>query len=65
VVAREDVLAYLIPAEQVERLRRRPGLEALLARRPATGYAGRSPPAASPRPWTCSACAPASWSTGR
>jgi CBS domain-containing protein len=33
VVAREDVLAYLIPAEQVERLRRQPGFEALLARR--------------------------------
>jgi CBS domain-containing protein len=33
VAAREDVLAYLIPAEQVERLRRQPGFEALLARR--------------------------------
>jgi CBS domain-containing protein len=33
VVAREDVLAYLIPAEQVERLRHQPGFEALLARR--------------------------------
>jgi CBS domain-containing protein len=33
VVAREDVLAYLIPAEQVERLRRQPGFEALLAGR--------------------------------
>jgi CBS domain-containing protein len=33
VVAREDVLAYLIPAEQVERLRYQPGFEALLARR--------------------------------
>jgi CBS domain-containing protein len=32
-VAREDVLAYLIPAEQVERLRYQPGFEALLARR--------------------------------
>jgi CBS domain-containing protein len=32
-VAREDVLAYLIPAEQVERLRDRSGFEALLARR--------------------------------
>jgi CBS domain-containing protein len=32
-VAREDVLAYLIPAEQVERLRHQPGFEALLARR--------------------------------
>jgi CBS domain-containing protein len=32
-VAREDVLAYLIPAEQVKRLRRQPGFEALLARR--------------------------------
>src|SRR5919201_4650979 len=33
VVAREDVLAYLIPAKQVERLRRQPGFEALLAGR--------------------------------
>jgi CBS domain-containing protein len=33
VVARDDVLAYLIPAEQVERLRHQPGFEALLARR--------------------------------
>jgi CBS domain-containing protein len=33
VVAREDVLAYLIPAEQVERLQHQPGFEALLARR--------------------------------
>jgi CBS domain-containing protein len=33
VVARQDVLAYLIPAEQVERLRHQPGFEALLARR--------------------------------
>jgi CBS domain-containing protein len=33
VVAREDVLAYLIPAEQVEQLRRQPGFEALLAGR--------------------------------
>jgi CBS domain-containing protein len=33
VVAREDVLTYLIPAEQVERLRHQPGFEALLARR--------------------------------
>jgi CBS domain-containing protein len=33
VVAREDVLAYLIPSEQVERLRQQPGFEALLARR--------------------------------
>jgi CBS domain-containing protein len=33
VVAREDVLAYLIPAEHVERLRHQPGFEALLARR--------------------------------
>ena len=33
VVAREDVLAYLIPAEQVERLRQQPGFEALLAGR--------------------------------
>ena len=33
VVAREDVLAYLIPADQVERLRHQPGFEALLARR--------------------------------
>jgi CBS domain-containing protein len=33
VVARGDVLAYLIPAEQVERLRHRPGFEALLAGR--------------------------------
>jgi CBS domain-containing protein len=33
VTAREDVLAYLIPAEQVERLRHQPGFEALLARR--------------------------------
>jgi CBS domain-containing protein len=33
VVAREDVLVYLIPAEQVERLRHQPGFEALLARR--------------------------------
>jgi CBS domain-containing protein len=33
VVARQDVLAYLIPAEQVERLRYQPGFEALLARR--------------------------------
>jgi CBS domain-containing protein len=33
VVAREDVLAYLIPAEQVERLRHQSGFEALLARR--------------------------------
>jgi CBS domain-containing protein len=33
VVAREDILAYLIPAEQVERLRHQPGFEALLARR--------------------------------
>jgi CBS domain-containing protein len=33
VVAREDVLAYLIPAEQVERLRHHPGFEALLASR--------------------------------
>ena len=32
-VAREDVLAYLIPAAQVERLRHQPGFEALLARR--------------------------------
>jgi CBS domain-containing protein len=32
-VAREDVLAYLIPGQQVERLRHRPGFEALLARR--------------------------------
>ena len=32
-VAREDVLAYLIPADQVDRLRHRPGFEALLARR--------------------------------
>jgi CBS domain-containing protein len=32
-VAGEDVLAYLIPAEQVERLRHQPGFEALLARR--------------------------------
>jgi CBS domain-containing protein len=32
-VARDDVLAYLIPAEQVERLRLEPGFEALLARR--------------------------------
>jgi CBS domain-containing protein len=32
-VAREDVLAYLIPAEQVEWLRHQPGFEALLARR--------------------------------
>ena len=33
VVAQQDVLAYLIPAEQVERLRHQPGFEALLARR--------------------------------
>jgi CBS domain-containing protein len=33
VAARDDVLAYLIPAEQVERLRHQPGFEALLARR--------------------------------
>jgi CBS domain-containing protein len=33
VVAREDVLAYLIPSDQVERLRHQPGFEALLARR--------------------------------
>jgi CBS domain-containing protein len=33
VVAREDVLAYLIPSEQVERLRHHPGFEALLAHR--------------------------------
>jgi CBS domain-containing protein len=33
VVAREDVLAYLIPSQQVERLRHQPGFEALLARR--------------------------------
>jgi signal-transduction protein with cAMP-binding, CBS, and nucleotidyltransferase domain len=33
VLAREDVLAYLIPAEHVERLRHHPGFEALLARR--------------------------------
>src|SRR5215203_5989734 len=33
VIARDDVLAYLIPAEQVERLRHQPGFEALLARR--------------------------------
>src|SRR5829696_9774148 len=33
VVARADVLAYLIPAEQVERLRHHPGFEALLASR--------------------------------
>jgi CBS domain-containing protein len=33
VVAREDVLAYLIPAGQVERLRHQPGFEGLLARR--------------------------------
>ena len=33
VVARQDVLAYLIPSEQVERLRHQPGFEALLARR--------------------------------
>jgi CBS domain-containing protein len=33
VVAREDVLAYLIPAGQVEQLRHQPGFEALLARR--------------------------------
>ena len=33
VVARQDVLAYLIPAEQVERLPHQPGFEALLARR--------------------------------
>jgi CBS domain-containing protein len=32
-VAREDVLAYLIPADQVERLQQQPGFEALLARR--------------------------------
>jgi CBS domain-containing protein len=32
-VAREDVLAYLIPASQVERLQQQPGFEALLARR--------------------------------
>jgi CBS domain-containing protein len=32
-VAQQDVLAYLIPAEQVERLRHQPGFEALLARR--------------------------------
>jgi CBS domain-containing protein len=32
-VAREDVLAYLIPAGQVERLQQQPGFEALLARR--------------------------------
>jgi CBS domain-containing protein len=32
-VAGEDVLAYLIPADQVERLRQQPGFEALLARR--------------------------------
>jgi CBS domain-containing protein len=30
-VAGEDVLAYLIPADQVERLQRQPGFEALLA----------------------------------
>ena len=46
VIARQDVLAYLIPAEQVERLRHQPGFEALLA--------------GSPRLWTCSRCAPAS-----
>src|SRR6266511_5352326 len=33
VVARDDVLAYLIPSDQVERLRHQPGFEALLARR--------------------------------
>src|SRR5215217_5361173 len=33
VVARADVLAYLIPSEQVERLRHHPGFEALLAHR--------------------------------
>jgi CBS domain-containing protein len=33
VVAREDVLAYLVPSQQVERLRHHPGFEALLARR--------------------------------
>jgi CBS domain-containing protein len=33
VVAREDILVYLIPAEQVERLQHQPGFEALLARR--------------------------------
>jgi CBS domain-containing protein len=33
VVAREDILVYLIPAEQVERLRHQPGFEALLAGR--------------------------------
>ena len=32
-VAREDVLAYLIPASQVERLQQQPGFDALLARR--------------------------------
>jgi CBS domain-containing protein len=32
-VAGEDVLAYLIPADQVERLQQQPGFEALLARR--------------------------------
>jgi CBS domain-containing protein len=32
-VAREDVLAYLIPAGQVERLQQQPGFEALLAQR--------------------------------
>jgi CBS domain-containing protein len=32
-VAGEEVVAYLIPAEQVERLRRQPGFEALLAHR--------------------------------
>jgi CBS domain-containing protein len=32
-VAGEDVLAYLIPADQVDRLQQQPGFEALLARR--------------------------------
>jgi CBS domain-containing protein len=48
-VAREDVLAYLIPAEQVERLRHQPGFEGLLARRagdrPRRALAARRQPA--------------------
>ena len=55
-VARQDVLAYLIPSEQVERLRHQPGFEALLAHRAGDGLrrcAHRSPAAGAPGPVLC------------
>jgi CBS domain-containing protein len=65
VVARDDVLAYLIPAEQVERLRHQPGFEDCWPAAPATACATPWPSTGSWRPWTCSRCAPTSWSGGR